>query len=268
MKGRVLITGASSGIGRDLARLFARDGHDLVLVSRSLAKLESVAAELRREAAGEVKVLPADLGRAGAATALLRALESQGIRVDILVNNAGVGVSGPFLANDLAAELAMMRLHMDAAVELAKGLLPGMVARRAGGILTVASTAAFQPGPGMAVYHATKAFLLFFSEALRWELRGTGVAATVLCPGPTRTGFLGAMGKDEPPLVGKFFMPSRRAAEAGYRAFARARGVAVPGLWNYLGALGARLAPRDLVLRVTGRFLALVKPLSPRPPSP
>lgn len=263
-----MITGASSGIGRDLARLFARDGHDLILVSRSRERLAAVAEEIRGRHPVEIALIAADLGKPGAAAALLEEARAAGLEVDILVNNAGVGVSGPFLETDLAAERAMMRLHMDAAVELAKGLLPGMVARRTGGMLSVASTAAFQPGPGMAVYHATKAFLLFFSEALRWELRGTGVAVTVLCPGPTRTGFLQAMGRDEPPAVRAVSMTSRRAAEAGYRAFARARGVAVPGFWNGLGAQAVRLGPRDLTLRVVGRFLALVKPLSPRPPSP
>lgn len=267
MKGRVLITGASSGIGRDLARLFARDGHDLILVSRSRERLAAVAEEIRGRHPVEIALIVADLGRPGSAAGLLGEVRASGLQVDVLVNNAGVGVSGPFLETDLSAELAMMRLHMDAAVELSKALLPGMVARRAGGILSVASTAALQPGPGMAVYHATKAFLLFFSEALRWELRGKGVAVTVLCPGPTRTGFLAAMGRNEPPAVRAVSMASLRAAEAGYRAFARARGVAVPGFLNSLGALATRLSPRDLSLRAVGRLLSLVKPLSPPPPS-
>jgi uncharacterized protein len=252
MKGRALITGASSGIGKELAFLFARGGHDLVLTARRAGLLEELAAALRRRHGIDVRVIPADLSKPGSAAALSRELDASGLGIEFLVNNAGAGILGAFAETGLDAEKDMMHLHMTSVVELSKLLLGPMLAKGAGRILNVASTAGFQPGPGMAVYYASKAFLISFSEAVRDELRNTGVTVTVLCPGPTRSGFLGAMGVAEPALVKALSMSSGRAAVAGYRAMMKGRRMAVPGLLNRLGVQVLRLSPRGLVARVVG----------------
>jgi short-subunit dehydrogenase len=179
-------------------------------------------------------------------------LDASGLGIEFLVNNAGAGILGPFAETGLDAERDMMHLHMTSVVELSKLLLGPMLANGSGRILNVASTAGFQPGPGMAVYYASKAFLISFSEAVRDELRNTGVTVTVLCPGPTRSGFLGAMGVAEPALVKVLSMSSGRAAVAGYRAMMKGRRMAVPGLLNRLGVLALRFSPRGLVARVVG----------------
>ena len=191
MKQTALITGASSGIGADLARLFARDGYDVVLVARSEEKLREVAEGIGKEHAGvTARVIVADLARPDAARDVVDALG--GLPIDALVNNAGYGVAGPFVETDVRSELEMIQVNVVALTHLTKLLAPGMVARKRGRILNVSSTAAFQPGPLMAVYYATKAYVLSVSEALAEELRGSGVTVTALCPGPTATGFAAA----------------------------------------------------------------------------
>src|SRR3954469_20394085 len=184
-----LITGASGGIGLELARVFAAHGYDLVLVARSGGKLEELAAELRTGHGIAARVIAKDLARPESPEDLARELEAAGVTVDVLINNAGFATFGPFVAADLHAELEELQLNVVTLTHLTKKLLPGMVARRRGGVLNVASTAAFQPGPFMAIYYATKAYVLSFSEALAEELAGTGVSVTALCPGPTATGF-------------------------------------------------------------------------------
>src|SRR6516165_1278963 len=178
-----LVTGASSGIGADLARELARDGHDLVLAARTVAPMERLAAELAAHGAGTV-VIPADLNQHGGAAALASAIEDRGLTVDVLVNNAGLGAVGRFDQTEPLRISEMIQVSIVALTELTRSLLPGMVARRRGKVMLVASTAAFQPGPRMAVYFATKAYVLSFGEAVAYELRGTGVTVTVLCPGP------------------------------------------------------------------------------------
>jgi short-subunit dehydrogenase len=182
------VTGASSGIGADLARELARDGHDLVLTARSVAPMEKLAAELAAHGAGAV-VIPADLSQPGGAAALAGAIETRGSALDVLVNNAGLGAVGRFDQTDPLRISEMIQVNIVALTELTRLLLPGMVARRRGKVMLVASTAAFQPGPRMAVYFATKAYVLSFGEAIAYELKGTGVTVTVLCPGPTATNF-------------------------------------------------------------------------------
>ena len=184
-----LITGASSGIGLELANLFARDGNDLVLVARSEGKLRQIASRLEGEFGIATRVLAADLAKPHAAQELVMTLNVHKVTIDALVNNAGFGLAGPFVATDLDKELEMIQVNIVALTELTKLLLPGMVTRRSGRILNLASTAAFQPGPLMAVYYATKAYVLSFSEAIADELRDSGVTVTALCPGPTDTGF-------------------------------------------------------------------------------
>jgi short-subunit dehydrogenase len=185
MKQTALITGASSGIGLDLARLFAADGHDVVLIARSEDKLREVAQELTAKHGVVAHVIAADLAKADAPQSIF----DRAPAIDILVNNVGFGTSGKFAETDLRAELDMIQVNIAALTHLTKLFLPPMLQRGHGRFLNVASTAAFQPGPLMAVYYATKAYVLSFSEAIAEELSGTGVSVTVLCPGPTATGF-------------------------------------------------------------------------------
>jgi short-subunit dehydrogenase len=246
-----LVTGASSGIGRELARLFARDGFGLVLVSRSEERLARVAAELRQLHGASVTTIPADLSRPGDVERLVATLAASDLRVDVLVNNAGYGGAGRFADTDLADELAMIALNVDAVVQLTKRLLPGMLQRGRGRILNVASTAAFQPGPFQAIYFATKAFVLSFSEAIAVELRGTGVTVTTLCPGPTATGFAERARFAPAPALG-VRMDARSVAEIAYAATLRGERIVVPGVVNKLHAQAVRLTPRSLLAQLAG----------------
>lgn len=248
-----LITGASSGIGRELARVFAAHRHDVVLVARGEATLRALAAELQAPGGAEVRahVIVSDLSVRGAAQALTARTRDMGIEVDILVNNAGYGLYGPFLDTPLDAELDMIQVNIVALTELTKRMLPAMVARKGGRILNLASTAAFLPGPLMAVYYATKAYVLSFSEAIANELDGTGVTVTALCPGPTASGFQAAAKLEESKLVaGKRLPTSREVALAGYAAMMAGETVFVPGLSNKLTVLAPRVLPRRLVARI------------------
>ncbi len=247
-----LVTGASSGIGRDLARRFARDGHDLVLVARDSRRLTEVADELQKAHRVRAHVLVADLSDPGAPVAIMRWLEERQIRVDFLVNNAGYARSGQFAHSDLAQELAMMQVNMVALTHLTRLVLPGMIARRGGRILNVASTAAFQPGPLMAVYYATKAYVLSFSEALSNELHGSGVTVTTLCPGPTRTGFQAEAKIEGSRLVrGPLMMESAAVARSGYRGMMRGKPLVIPGALNWLLVQVVRITPRNLVTAIS-----------------
>jgi len=252
MKETALITGASSGIGLDLARLFAKDGCDVVLVARSEGKLRELAAELERGGGVTAHVIALDLARPDAAEALVQRLPGD---VDILVNNAGFGVAGPFVETDLAKELEMIQVNIVALTQLTKLLLPKMVARRRGRVLNVASTAAFQPGPLMAVYYATKAYVLSFSEAIADELRDSGVTVTALCPGPTETGFAAVADMTASRLfnVAKP-MSSAEVARAGYAAMRRGRRVVVPGVKNKLLTQSIRISPRRLVTTIVRKL--------------
>ena len=249
-----LITGASSGIGLDLASLFAADHWNVVLVARSEAKLREIAAGLARQNGIEARALCADLSDPGAPQSITDRLSEHGVRVDALVNNAGFGLSGPFVATDLDKELEMIQVNVVALTELTKLLLPGMVARRSGRILNLASTAAFQPGPLMAVYYATKAYVLSFSEAIADELRDSGVTVTALCPGPTETGFSSRAGSEQSRLFKGPTMDARRVAEIGYAALMAGKPVVIPGLRNRILAFSVRLAPRRVVTQIARRM--------------
>lgn len=251
-----LVTGASSGIGLELARLFARDHHGLILVARREAELARVAEELRSLGSPAVWIVVQDLSRPSAAAEIHEAVVREGVSVDVLVNNAGFGAAGPFLATDLQSEMEMMQVNMVSLVHLTKLFLPEMVTRKRGRILNVASTASFQPGPLMAVYYATKAFVLSFSEALAEELRQTGVTVTALCPGPTRTEFQRRAGLEKSRLVSGFLAIQDAAAVAsvGYRSMLRGRRIVVPGVMNWLLAESVRFTPRRLVTTLV-RFL-------------
>lgn len=250
-----LVTGASSGIGYDLARILAADRHDLVLVARSADRLRALADELAARHGIRALALPADLSDPAAPTAIMSALGERAVSIDILINNAGFGTYGPFASSDPARELAMLQVNIVSLVHLTRLVLPGMLERRAGRVLNVASTAAFQPGPLMAGYYASKAFVLHFSEALANELRGSGVTVTALCPGPTRTNFQVAAEMRASRLVrGPLMMDSLPVARAGYEAMLRGRPLIIPGLPNRIMSLAVRVLPRRLVTRMVRRF--------------
>ncbi|HEY7216177.1 MAG TPA: SDR family oxidoreductase [Thermoanaerobaculia bacterium] len=253
-----LVTGASGGIGWELARAFAAGGYDLVLVARSGGKLEQLAGELRNRHGVAVRVLAKDLTAHGAPDEIFQELEGVGTAVDVLVNNAGFATFGPFAETDLASELEEIQLNVAVLTHLTKRFLPGMLARRRGGVLNVASTAAFQPGPLMAVYYATKAYVLSFSEALGEELRGGGVTVTALCPGPTATGFQArAEMQDSGLFTGPLkVMDAAAVARAGYEGFQKGKRIVIPGLINKLGVQSVRVSPRALATRLVGAMQA------------
>jgi uncharacterized protein len=255
MSKTALITGASSGIGYELAKCFARDGTNLVLVARDEARLGQIAADLRSPSVS-VKVIAADLARPVAPSEILDATRAANIGVDYLVNNAGFGLGGSFAESDLRTEIDMMQVNMVALVHLTRLYLPGMRQQGFGGVLNVASTAAFQPGPLMAIYYATKAFVLSFTEAIAEELRDTGVTATALCPGPTATGFQRRAKIERIRLVQSKIgvMTAQQVAEIGYRAFLEGKVVVIPGLLNKIGAQSVRISPRALVRKVSRKL--------------
>jgi short-subunit dehydrogenase len=245
-----VITGASSGLGAIFADQLAKRGHSLVLAGRDETRLKAVAHQI----GGNVELVVGDLGTGAGIDALLTHLD--GRDVDVLVNNAGFGTYGPFAQIDAEREHELVAVNVDALVRLTHAVLPGMLARGRGGILNVASTIAFQPGTYQATYGASKAFVLSLSQALWAETRGTGVTVTALCPGPTRTGFVDALGSDVSHTA-----TYRRLAEpepvvaAGLRALNRGRAVVVPG-WRYrVMATGGRLAPGWISALISGRML-------------
>jgi uncharacterized protein len=250
-----LVTGASSGIGAELARSLARRGHGATLVARRTERLEALADELRSEHDVRVEVLSCDLGDATARERLLSDIADLGLTVEVLVNNAGFGSGGRFYELDRERELEMVRLNVEAVVDLCAHYVPGMVERARGAVLNVASTAAFQPLPRQATYGATKAFVLSFTDALHADLRGTGVAAAALCPGPVKTEFVESAGIGDAAegLPEMFWTEPDFVAEQGVRGLERGRRVIVPGRLNQAGALGGQHAPRSLLLRFANR---------------
>jgi short-subunit dehydrogenase len=250
----VLITGASGGIGAELAREYARHGHALVLVARSTGALEALAEELRSTHSVEVRTVVLDLAAPSAADRLVAELDAAEVQVDVLVNNAGFALYGPFAGTDWGKESEMLQLNVATVTALTKKLLPGMLARRRGRILNVASTAGFLPGPLMAVYYATKAYVLSFSEALAEELSGTGITVTALCPGPTRTGFQARASMEASRLVnGKTLPDAAAVARAGYEGAERGAAVVIPGLQNRFQVSLVRFLPRSMVSRIVHR---------------
>ena len=242
-----LITGASSGIGKALADQFAKDGYHLVLAARGVARMQTLADQLQQQHKVQVTVIGADLETNDGAGKLHADIKSHGITIHALANNAGYGTFGEFKDSALAPELAMMQLNMNTVVVLTKLFLPDLIATR-GKVLNTASTAAFQPGPYMAVYYATKAFVLSFSEAIAAELEGTDVTVAALCPGPTASGFQDKADMHASALVkGKKLPSSEEVAAAGYRAMQRGQRVFIPGAMNWIMAQSVRLTPRNMV---------------------
>lgn len=255
MSSTALITGASGGIGCELAKVHASKGGSLVIVSRNSGKLSALGAELRSLHKTEVHVIAKDLAKENSCREVFDETESLGIRIDCLINNAGFGVFGKFEQTDWNSESEMISLNITAVAHLTKLYLPGMVKRGSGMIMNVASTAAFQPGPLMAVYYAGKAFVLNFSEAIANELQGTGVTVTALCPGPTRTGFQSAADIHESRLVKGRKLPSaEEVAEYGYKAMLKGKAVAIPGFMNKVLPFMERFVPRKSVVRLV-RFI-------------
>lgn len=242
-----LITGASSGIGKALASEFAKDGYHLVLAARSVAKMQALADELQQRHKVTVTVIGADLETNDGAQKLHADIKARKITISALANNAGYGTFGEFKDSALAPELAMMQLNMNTVVVLTKLFMPDLIATR-GKVLNTASTAAFQPGPYMAVYYATKAFVLSFSEAIAAELAPYGVTVTALCPGPTASGFQDKADMHASALVkGKKLPTSEDVAAKGYRALQRGQRVYIPGCMNWLLAQSVRFSPRNVV---------------------
>ena len=253
--GNALVTGASSGIGRELAELLARDGHDLVLVARDKARLDQSAEELAKRHGVAVRVLPKDLSVDSSPAEIYDDLSRAGVEVGILVNNAGFDVYGDFADTDMDAERRMIQVNVVALTSLTKLFLPGMKARKFGRILNVGSTASFIPCPLNAVYSSTKAYVRSFSAALAEELTGTGVTVTVLCPGVTRTEFFQRAKMGEIHLLSFGMMDARRAAEAGFRAMTAGRRTVIPGILNNLMVLLVRFSPVGWVTWVTKRLM-------------
>lgn len=251
-----LVTGATSGIGYEIAKLLAKDGHDLILAARSQARLDAVAEEFREGYGGRVEIVAVDLARDDGAGKVFQAVDDAGLAVDVLINNAGYAVYGPFKDTNLDLELRMMHVNMLTLTTLTKRVLPLMLGRHSGKILNVASTAAFSSGPLMAVYYASKAYVLSFTEAIAEELRGTGVTVTALCPGPTATGFQHRAAMEESRQIkGREIMDAAEVAAIGYEGMMAGKPIVVPGLRNKLVTEAPRLLPRRVMTRLVRRSL-------------
>jgi short-subunit dehydrogenase len=249
-----IITGASSGIGRDLADLFAHDGYDLLLIARRREVLESIARALSDRHQVSCEAFQADLSRRLEREHFAARLRSVDDRIGALVNNAGIGVHGYFHETDVERELELIELNIAALTQLTKLVLPGMLRRRAGRIINISSVAAFQPGPLMAVYYASKAYVQSFSEALSEEVAGTGVAVTAVCPGPTITDFQTLAGiHPDAPHVGAPPMTSREVAEAAYRGVVAGKRVVVTGFRNKIVVFANRILSRQRMTKLVRR---------------
>jgi short-subunit dehydrogenase len=247
LKKVALITGASAGLGVEFARQLSKRGHRLVLVARRKERLDGLAKEL-----GKARAVALDLSKPNAAAKLMADIEANGEQVELLINNAGFGLIGRFAELDAKRERQMIDLNVGTLTDLCRAVAPGMIKRKSGSILNVASTAAFQPGPKMAVYFATKAFVLSLSEALHEELRPHGIGVTCLCPGPTRTEFGEVAGFGGNGLFDRVAMNSPQVVKAGLDGLDKNKAVVVPGWVNKLTASSGRFAPRAVVRKIAG----------------
>ena len=246
-----LITGASMGIGKSLAELFAADGHDVALVARSEDKLRALASELESKHDVSAHVIPADLTDPAAPQRIFEALDSQGLEVDYMVNNAGFGTTGPFVEASLQSQLDMLQVNVNALVALTHLALDKMVVRRKGRVLNIASAAGFQAGPLMSVYYATKSFVILFSEGVAEEVKSAGVTVTAHCPGATATNFADTAGNAKSVLFKLGVAPVDKVARHAYRSMMAGRVVAIEGLINKIAAFSNRLSPRAIVRKLT-----------------
>jgi short-subunit dehydrogenase len=248
----VLVTGASGGIGAELARLAARDGHSLLLVARNEQSLQAIGETCRQLGAPRAEFLAADLSRPDGPARVWEWTQSLGVEVDWLINNAGFGARGSFHEIELETTLQMLQLNITSLTELTRRYLPGMVQRRQGRVMNVASTAAYVPGPWLATYYASKAYVLSFSEALNVELAGSGVTVTAVCPGPTSTGFQKRAGM--PDSFFKWAMSCEKCARIAYRGFLKGKPVCITGGVNNLLIAMSKFAPRRFQTKVTGKI--------------
>jgi hypothetical protein len=246
-----LITGASAGLGAEFARQCRARGDALVLVARRRDRLEALADEL----GGSVHLIAADLAASGAAARIVDEAAGLGLTVETLINNAGFGLAGPFAELSCQRQREMIDLNVGALTEIARLLLPAMLAQRRGFILNVASTAAFQAGPNMAVYYASKAYVLSLSEALHQELKGSGIHVTALCPGPTATEFFDVAGAGEGRLA-KMATDPVAVVRAGLAGLSKNKAIVVPGMMNKIGSQSSRLLPRAAMRRIVARIKA------------
>ena len=249
-----LVTGASSGIGVDLARLFAQAGCNVVITARRIERLQALREELEGEQGVQVEVIANDLSMPEGARALFDAVQAKDIPISILVNNAGIGLNGQFAQLSLEDQMGMIQLNVNSLTELTHRFLTDMKARDEGWILQVASTYAFQPGAGYAAYAATKAYVLSFSLALNHELRGTNIKHSALCPGPTRTEFFEVAGNTGNRFMNALMLDSKQVAELGFRAVQAGKPYVVPGFINRAFIFIQRLAPRSMVVAVAALF--------------
>ena len=251
-RGTALVTGASSGLGSEFAKLCAAGGYDVVLLARRATRLDQLAADLAKAHGVKARALAADLSDPDAPPAIFAQLS--GTPIDILINNAGFGMRGPFAETDWARDTCLMQVNMVALAHLTRLFLPEMISRRSGRVLNVASTAAFVPGPFMALYYASKAFVLSLSEALANEVQGTGVSVTVLCPGPTTTEFAQSAGVGDSELFHGPVMGAAEVARIGYDAMVAGKPSVIAGARNRWMMRGTRLVPRDWVAAQTRRL--------------
>jgi short-subunit dehydrogenase len=256
-----LVTGASSGIGAEIARLLAAKGHGVTLVARRRERLDELASELESQRHVRAHAIACDLSETAARERLVAQIAERGLEVSVLINNAGFGSAGRFHELDVDGELQMVRTNVEAVVHLCGAYVPGMVARGDGAVLNVASTAGFQPLPRQGTYSASKAFVLAFTEVLSSDLKGTGVTATALCPGPVRTEFTDQhagfeAAESTPDFV---WMSAEDCAQAAVRGLERGKRVVVPGVANRIGTLAGQHAPRSLLLAAARRFYPLGK---------
>src|SRR5579859_375216 len=245
-----LITGASSGIGLDLAQLMAPN-FDLIITARNQPQLEKIARELEAAHGNHVHVIPADLTAQEAPQQIFAEIERRGLPVDILINNAGFGSYGAFAESDPKTSLDMVEVNIAALTSLTRLALPSMIQRKRGRIMNVASTAGFQPGPLMAVYYATKAYVIMFSEAIANELKGSGVTVTCLCPGATATKFAGRAKMEESRLFKMGAMRSEDVARTAYKGMMAGKTMVIPGVLNRAIAMSVRFSPRKLVTAIS-----------------
>ena len=250
---KVLITGATGGLGIEFSRLFVQEGYDLVLVGRDKVKLANLAEELQKDDIF-IKVIDIELMDPTTPQKIYDLLKKDEITIEVLINNAGFATYGKFVELDIVKELEEIEINVKVLTSLTGLFVKDMVARGEGRILNIASTAAFQPGPLMAVYYATKAYVLHFSEALHEELRGTGVSVTALCPGPTKTGFQKRAQMDGVGGYSRSVMSAQQVAKAGYEGMLKGKAVVIPGFKNNIMAKAYRFAPRSFIARITKKL--------------
>lgn len=252
-KKTALITGASNGLGYDIASVFAENGYNVILVARNKQKLLDLANQARQMFGVSAHVIAKDLARPGSPAEIFRDLQSKNIPIDVLVNNAGFGLLGPFGYSRAGEQIDMLDVNIMAPVRLTALFLPPMLLRGNGRILNIASTAGFQPGPFMAGYYASKSFVVSFSVGLAEELKNRGVTVSVLCPGPMATGFRARAGVKQPALMASLAdMDSRVVAQSGFEGLMAGNVIIVPGMLNRLGTIAARIVPMTLAARVVG----------------